>query len=53
MMLIDWLIHQCQVTLMSGAKGKSVCENLIEGTRKQISDLILKLAYDTLETIKA
>lgn len=47
MILIDWLIHQCHITLMSGAKGKSVCENLIEGTRKQILDLILKLAYDT------
>jgi len=45
MMLIDWLIHECHVTLMSGAKGKSVCENLIEGTRKQITDLIMELAY--------
>ena len=45
MILIDWLIHECHVTLMSGAKGKSVCENLIEGTRKQITDLIVGLAY--------
>jgi hypothetical protein len=45
MFLIDWLIHECHVTLMSGEKGRSVCINLIEGTLKQISDLILKLAY--------
>lgn len=46
MMLIDWLIHSFHVTLMSGEKGRSVCVNLIEGTKKQISDLILTLAYD-------
>jgi len=49
MLLIDWLIHECHVTLMSGSQGKSVCENLIEGTRKQITELILKLAYDAPE----
>lgn len=47
MMLIDWLIHAFHVTLMSGEKGRSVCVNLIEGTKKQISDLILTLAYDS------
>lgn len=46
MQLIDWLIHQCHVSLMSGAHGRSVCVNLIEGTKKQITDLILKLAYE-------
>jgi len=45
MMLIDWLIHECHVTLMSGEKGRSVCVNLIEGSKKQISDLIMQLAY--------
>lgn len=45
MLLIDWLIHECHVTLMSGEKGRSVCVNLIEGTKKQISDLIIKLTY--------
>ena len=45
MMLIDWLIHKCHVTLMSGLAGRSVCVNLIEGTLKQISNLIIKLAY--------
>lgn len=45
MMTIDWLIHECHVTLMSGEKGRSVCVNLIDGTLSQISDLINKLAY--------
>ncbi len=45
MMLIDRLIHECHVTLMSGSKGRSVCINLIEGTLKQVSDMIMKLSY--------
>jgi hypothetical protein len=45
MQLIDWLVHECHVTLMSGERGRSVCVNLIEGTLKQISELILKIAY--------
>lgn len=46
MFLIDWLVHECHVTLMSGEKGRSVCINLIEGTLGQISALINKLAYE-------
>jgi len=46
MLLIDWLIHECHVTLMSGIAGRSVCINLIEGTLTQIGDLINKLAYE-------
>jgi len=45
MLLIDRLTHECHVTLMSGAKGRSVCVNLIEDSKKQIADLILTLAY--------
>jgi len=45
MMLIDWLIHQFHVALMADVKGRSVCRNLIEGTTKQISDMINNLAY--------
>ena len=45
MQLIDRLIHECHVSLMSGVQGRSVCVNLIEGTKKQISDLIMVLAY--------
>jgi len=47
MLLIDWLVHECHTDLMSDLKGRSVCVNLIEGTKKQISDLILKLAYES------
>lgn len=46
MLLIDWLIHQCHTDLMSDLKGRSVCVNLIEGSKKQITELILKLAYE-------
>lgn len=49
MLLIDWLIHECHVSLMSGLEGRSVCVNLIEGTKQQISDLITKLAYGNNE----
>lgn len=45
MLLIDWLIHECHVTLMSGDKGRSVGVNLIEGTVKQVTELITRLAY--------
>jgi hypothetical protein len=45
MMLIDWLIHQFHVSLMSGDAGRSVCRNLIEGTTTQIQALIEQLAY--------
>jgi len=45
MMLIDWLIHEFHVTLMSNLRGRSVCMNLIEGSTKQIKELIEKLAY--------
>lgn len=43
--LIDWLVHECHVTLMSGKKGRSVCVNLIEGSLSQVTKLILQLAY--------
>jgi len=44
MMLIDWLIHECHVTLMSGEKGRSVCINLIDGTLAQLRELLEMLA---------
>lgn len=46
MIVIDWLIHEFHVTLMSDSKGRSVCINLIEGSLKQISELIIKIAYE-------
>lgn len=44
MLLIDWLIHECHVSVMSGAKGRSVCVNLIEGTLPQLRDTLETLA---------
>jgi len=45
MILIDNLIHEFHINLNSGVKGRFVGINLIEGTKKQIGDLILQLAY--------
>lgn len=45
MILIDRLIHECHVTLMSGIAGRSVCLNLIEGSTQQLTDLVTQLAY--------
>ena len=45
MRLVDNLIHEFHINLNSGVKGRFVGINLIEGTKKQIGDLILDLAY--------
>ena len=45
MILIDNLVHEFHINLNSGVKGRFVGVNLIEGTKKQIGDLILELAY--------
>jgi hypothetical protein len=45
MLLIDWLIHEFHINLLSGSKGRFVGINLIQGTKAQIKDLILSLAY--------
>lgn len=44
MLLIDWLIHECHVSVMSGDRGRSVCVNLIEGTHAQLRALLERLA---------
>lgn len=45
MKLIDNLIHEFHINLTSGVKGRFVGINLIEGSKKQISELIFNLAY--------
>lgn len=45
MRLIDWLIHEFHINLLSGNKGRFVGINLIQGTKAQIKELILNLAY--------
>lgn len=42
--LIDWLIHECHVSVMSGLAGRSVCVNLIEGSTTQLRDMLEMLA---------
>lgn len=44
MLLVDWLVHECHVTVMSGEKGRSVCVNLIEGTIPQLREMLEMLA---------
>ena len=45
MMLIDWVIHQCHLNMLSGVKRNFAGINLIQGNRKQITALINDLAY--------
>ena len=44
MLLIDWLVHECHVSVMTGGVGRSVCVNLIEGSITQIRDMLEMLA---------
>jgi hypothetical protein len=45
MRLIDWLIHEFHINIRSGVKGRPVGINLIQGTKVQVAQLILSLAY--------
>ncbi len=45
MRIIDELVHEFHINLVTGVKGRFVGINLIEGTKKQIEELILSLAY--------
>lgn len=45
MRIIDQLVHEFHINLVTGVKGRFVGINLIEGTKKQIEELILSLAY--------
>jgi len=53
MRLIDNLIHEFHMNLNSGVKGRFVGINLIEGTKKQIADVILDLAYGDISKKQA
>ncbi|MDF2587284.1 MAG: hypothetical protein K0S41_1125 [Anaerocolumna sp.] len=52
MRIVDNLIHEFHINLVTGVKGRFVGINLIEGTKKQIEELILSLAFgeDNKET---
>ncbi len=45
MRLVDWLIHEFHTNLLTGVRGRFVGVNFIEGSKKQIAELILELAY--------
>jgi hypothetical protein len=45
MQIIDELVHEFHINLVTGVKGRFVGINLIEGTKKQIEELIVSLAY--------
>ena len=49
MRLVDGLIHEFHINLNSGVRGRFVGVNLIEGSKKQIGDLIFGLAYGSME----
>ncbi len=48
MVLIDWLIHQFHVN--QGVANKPVGKNVIQGTAKQVAELIETLAYGSRST---
>jgi hypothetical protein len=51
MRLIDWLIHEFHINLLTGTKGRFVGVNLIQGTKAQVKELILSLAYGDTGTV--
>ncbi|MDR0948768.1 MAG: hypothetical protein LBM69_04560 [Lachnospiraceae bacterium] len=46
MQLIDWVIHQCHLNMLSGVKRGFAGLNLIEGSKEEVRNLILELAYN-------
>ncbi len=48
MNLIDWMIHQCHISMSSGLRLRSILKNLIDAPQKTAEKLILELAYDDL-----
>jgi hypothetical protein len=45
MRLIDWIIHECHLNMLSGVKRGFAGLNLIEGSKDQVVELINQLAY--------
>ena len=45
MLAIDYIIHECHLNMISNVKRGFAGCNLIEGTKKQVSEFILELAY--------
>lgn len=45
MLLIDWMIHQCHISMASGLPLRSVLKNLIDAPQRTAEQLVLELAY--------
>jgi len=46
MLAIDYVIHECHLDMISNVKRRFAGCDLIQGNRKQVSELILDLAYN-------
>lgn len=46
MNLIDWMVHQCHISMSSGMALRSVLKNLIDASPQTAKKLILELAYE-------
>lgn len=46
MFLIDWMIHQCHISMSTGLPLRFVTKNLIDASKKTAEKLILELAYN-------
>jgi len=51
MALIDWVIHQCHLNMLSGVKRGFAGLNLIQGNLKQVTALINDLAYGDITVV--
>jgi hypothetical protein len=51
MILIDWLIHQCHISMSSGLGLRSILKNLIDAPQKTAEKLILELAYGNISSV--
>jgi hypothetical protein len=50
MNLIDWLVHQCHISMSSGLPLRSILKNLIDAQQKTAEKLVLELAYGNVQT---
>ena len=46
MNLVDWMVHQCHISMSSGLALRSVLKNLIDASPQTAKKLILELAYE-------
>lgn len=49
MTLIDWMVHQCHISMASGLRLRSVLKNLIDAPQRTAEKLVLELAYGDAE----